>query len=153
MPPVTRAPVLARLSATLPFGRCFNTMPRVLNWRILPAFAALIAGCTLPPTTRDLNDAEPTAKIPAIKMAALKKDDAHISQLVEDLDSDDPAIRLFAIRALKDLTGETFDYQYFDDDLERQPALRSWHQWLKARNAPPSSQEAAPATTNAATSD
>lgn len=94
----------------------------------------VFAGCTLPKAQRNLTDTDPTSKIPAIKLAADGDQHAAIEQLVADLDSDDPAIRFYAIRALRDLTGETFDYQYYDDEVERQPALARWQEWLRQRD-------------------
>ena len=53
-----------------------------------------------------------------------------VRQLVKDLDSDDPAVRLFAIHALHELTGQRYGYDYFADDLQRKPALDQWKLWL-----------------------
>ena len=44
---------------------------------------------------------------------------------------DDSAIRFAAITALQRISGETFGYRYYDDALQRQPAIRQWQQWLK----------------------
>jgi hypothetical protein len=53
-----------------------------------------------------------------------------VRQLVKDLDSDDPAVRLFAIHALQDLTGQRYGYDYFADEVQRQAALLRWQEWL-----------------------
>ncbi len=49
------------------------------------------------------------------------------------LDSDDAAVRLYAIRGLKEITGNTFGYRYYEDEIQRKPALDRWKQWLKDR--------------------
>jgi hypothetical protein len=95
----------------------------------------MLVGCTLPPTTRSLDEPDPTGRIPAIRQKALSGDTRQLERLVDALDDDDPAVRFYAIRALQELTGNSFDYDYYDDELERRPALQEWQAWLAARNA------------------
>lgn len=91
---------------------------------------SLLAGCTAPRGPLTVTDPDPAVKIPAIKKAAREGDRGATAQLVEELDSDDPAVRFYAIEALAELTGQTFGYRYFDDELERKPALERWRAWL-----------------------
>ena len=65
-----------------------------------------------------------------MKKAVREHDLTVVRQLVKDLDSDDPAVRLFAIHALSELTGQRYDYDYFADEVQRKPALAHWQQWL-----------------------
>lgn len=96
----------------------------------------LLPGCfTVPAPKRDIGSKELTAKIPAIKAKARQKDSQAIAQLVEDLDSEDSAVRFYAIHALRDLTEEDFGYKYYDDELERRPALEKWRDWLGEQRA------------------
>ena len=90
-----------------------------------------MSACAAPRTPRVVNNPDPTGKIPAIKDAVEAKDLAAAEQLVKDLDSDDPAVRFYAIQGLQRLTGETFGYRYFDDERERKPALEKWQAWLR----------------------
>ena len=71
--------------------------------------------------------------IPAIKMAVSAHDLNACAELVKDLDSDDPAVRFYAIEGLQKLTGESFSYRYYDDETRRVPALKKWQQWLAER--------------------
>jgi hypothetical protein len=89
-------------------------------------------GCTAPRPPLVVTDPDPSVKIPAYKKAVRKKDKAAIRQLVADLDSDDPAVRLYAVNALHRLTGETFEYRYFESEEQRKPAVQKWRQWLEA---------------------
>jgi hypothetical protein len=73
---------------------------------------------------------DPAAKIPAIKKAVNARDSQTAPQLVKSLESDDPAIRFYAIRGLQDLTGETFGYVWYADDHNRREALDKWRHWL-----------------------
>ncbi|HEX4795004.1 MAG TPA: hypothetical protein VH370_14480 [Humisphaera sp.] len=98
------------------------------NW-ILAACAGLaMAGCGHGP--RSVSDPDPADKIPAMKEAAQTHNQRAIPQMVADLDSDDPAVRLYSIDALQKLTGQTFGYRYYDDDEARKPAVAKWKQWL-----------------------
>ena len=87
-------------------------------------------GCTAPRPKLVVTDPDPSVKIPAIKIAGERKDLAATPQLVEDLDSDDPAVRLYAINGLRRITGEDFGYRYYDDPDARAPAVAQWREWL-----------------------
>ena len=78
-----------------------------------------------------ITSADPSSKIPAIKIAVRAQDTSTAPQLVKDLDSDDPAVRFYAIRGLQDLTGETFGYLYYASDDVRKQAVKRWRQWLQ----------------------
>jgi hypothetical protein len=81
---------------------------------------------------RHVSDEDPGDKIPAIKAAVQNHDSRAIPQLVTDLESDDPAVRFYAIDALKTFTGQTFGYRYYEDDEHRKPAITRWKEWLKS---------------------
>jgi hypothetical protein len=94
-----------------------------------------LGACSAPREARLLDNPDASGKIPAIKMAVERKDYAATKQLVKDLDSDDAAVRLYAIEGLKRLTGETFGYEYYFDEDERRPAIERWQRWLDGQNA------------------
>jgi HEAT repeat protein len=100
---------------------------------LLYAVAAL-AGCHEPTGPRTVQSRDLDVKIPAIKRAGETKDQAAVKQLVADLDSDDAAVRLFAIKGLEDITGETFGYVYYADFEQRRPAVQKWREWLKRQS-------------------
>ncbi len=78
---------------------------------------------------KSVSNPDPSGKIPAIKLAAERHDRSAVPQLIRDLDSDDPAIRFYAVQGLRRITGETFEYRAYDDADQRQPAIRRWKQW------------------------
>src|SRR6185437_4207252 len=91
----------------------------------------------------DLMSREASLKIPAIKQAADQHDQRAVPELVHDLDSDDPAVRFYAIQALQRLTGQTFDYHYYDEYEQRRPAVLKWRQWLAtSATSPPTTSPA-----------
>jgi hypothetical protein len=71
------------------------------------------------------------AKVPAIKQEVREHSLDEAPQLVKDLDNDDPAVRFYAFEGLRRLTGQTLDYRYYDDAIERKPAITRWKQWLE----------------------
>jgi len=101
--------------------------------------ALAISGCSAPRPTIEVTNPDPSGKIPAMKKAVREHDLTVVRQLVKDLDSDDPAVRLFAIQALEKLTGQRYGYEYYADELQRKPALSAWQQWLAQQEgqAPP----------------
>lgn len=92
---------------------------------------ALGSACAAPRSPRVVRNPDPSGKIPAIKRAVEQQDMAAARQMIKDLESDDPAVRFYAIQGLERLTGETFGYRYFDDDDQRKPALEKWQAWLR----------------------
>jgi hypothetical protein len=97
-------------------------------YRIAGAIIVLgcVMSCTAPREPLTVHHADPSIKIPAIKIAVARKDLSAARQLVKDLESDDSAVRFYAINGLRRLTGETFGYLYYDDAEQRKPALKQW---------------------------
>ena len=92
-------------------------------------------GCTEPTGPRTVANENLAVKIPAIKEAAKTKDLSAAPQLVKDLESDDAAVRLFAITGLREISGEEFGYVYYADREQRKPAVAKWRQWLRQQGA------------------
>ena len=99
---------------------------------ILASFTLILAigGCSAPRGPIEVTNPDPSGKIPAMKKAVREHDLTAVRQLVKDWDSDDPAVRHFAIHALHELTGQRYGYEYFADDIQRRPALDQWRLWL-----------------------
>ena len=95
--------------------------------------SCVAGGCTAPRGPLVVTDPDPSVKIPAIKKAARNRDRSAVRQLVADLDSDDPAVRFYAISGLSRITGERFGYDYYAGEEDRQPAVKRWREWLAAR--------------------
>ena len=93
-------------------------------------------GCHEPTGPRTVNNEDLAVKIPAIKEAAAKKDLSAAPQLVQDLESDDAAVRLFAIMGLREMNGgEELGYVYYADHEQRKPAVAKWRRWLTGRGS------------------
>jgi hypothetical protein len=82
---------------------------------------------------KGLADEDASFKIPAIKTAVSRKDRSAEPQLVSDLSSTDPAVRFYAIEALRRLTGEDLGYRYYDNETDRAPAVARWQEWMDKR--------------------
>lgn len=74
---------------------------------------------------------DPASKIPAIKNAVAARQTETVPLLVRSLESEDPAVRFYAIRGLQDLTGETFGYVWYAGERQRDPAITQWKSWLE----------------------
>ncbi len=72
----------------------------------------------------------PDGRIHAIVDTARDEDSSKIPDLVAQLDSDDPAVRMFAIRALERLTDQTLGFHHADAPLDREQAIERWVRWL-----------------------
>jgi hypothetical protein len=92
----------------------------------------ILASCQAPRGPLVVEDPDPSIKIPAMKKVVRLHEMNKIRILVAQLDSDDPAVRFYAITSLKDLTGKTFGYVYYRDDDDRKPAVEKWKKWVAA---------------------
>jgi hypothetical protein len=99
------------------------------TWPIL--VLTLLGGC-VKPDKPSIYSPDPSLKIPALKSEQLR-DTKALRQMVKDLDSDDPAVRFYTINRLREITGNTYGYRYYDDEVRRAPALKKWQQWLSER--------------------
>jgi hypothetical protein len=93
---------------------------------ILPLAALSCIGRDPP----SISSRDPDQLIPAIKQGVQAGDRSIIPYLVTDLESEDSAVRFYAIDGLRRLTGQDFGYQYFDDPEKQKPAVDRWKQWL-----------------------
>ena len=89
----------------------------------------MVPGCG-PRPRQVVTNPDPAGKVPAIEKAVQEHDTSVVPQLVKDLDSDDPAVRFYAIYGLRKLTNQDFGYQFFLDQDERKPYVVKWNQWL-----------------------
>ena len=52
-----------------------------------------------------------------------------IDRVIELLDHEDSAVRLASFQALRDMTGQTFDYEYWRAAEGRQESITRWRAW------------------------
>lgn len=101
---------------------------------IITAVGMAAMGCGHGP--RHVTDPDPSDKIPAIHEAVQLNDRTAIPQLIIDLDSDDAAVRLHSIKALRALTGQSFGYNFYDDQERRKAAIEKWRKWYSRQPKP-----------------
>jgi hypothetical protein len=96
-------------------------------------------GCRPGPPRRPLLDGDPIFLIPAIKKTAKEDHAAEVPRLIELLESEDSAVRLYAIGALRDLTGQNMGYVFYAPLLQRQEGVDRWRRWAVENGLLPSS--------------
>jgi len=107
----------------------------MIAYRVL--VAAVVACMSAPGCGRarsDFGSDLPEANLEALTDPA-KMDPRTIPDRIRLLDSDDPAVRLFAIRSLERLTGQTLGYDHAAPKPERSRAVDRWVEWLAEREA------------------
>jgi HEAT repeat protein len=95
----------------------------------------LLAGCSSPPVGFD--SPVPAERLRAATNAANTKDESAIPGLIRLLHSDDPVVRMAAIRSLERITGETRGYDHAAPEHERESAIQAWIDWQNARSRAP----------------
>lgn len=110
-------------------------MPRRINaarWFALLLGFWLVAGCAQSKIAGDGRAADAPDRIPALVRQADPGNapgTEGLSVLIHALDDDDPAVRLFAVQALRERTGRSFGYRYYDSADQRRGAVRRWRDW------------------------
>lgn len=114
-----------------------HSIPRhllpVCSWTTL---CLVICGCSGYTGPRSVLNDDPAVKIPQIRRAVDSGDHSVEPQLVKDLDSNDAAVRFYAIEALARLNGDQrlgYDWTVADRHA-RAPFIADWGK-LVARNA------------------
>lgn len=75
----------------------------------------------------------PTNRLEAIVRASgTDADRRSLYSLVEQLDSEDPAARMLAIRALENRTGTTLGYSHSDPEWKRLESIERWMNYLES---------------------
>ena len=116
------------------FGHILKLM---LSLRFLiPLGVSLMMSSCASPNAGGFDAASPGARSKAIQTAAITGDFSAIPRIVEQLDSDDPAIRMLAIESLKRLTGETYGYKHYDPAYVRNEAIVKWVKAVESGSVP-----------------
>ena len=105
---------------------------------------ALTAGCSSNPSRADsvyqqLQDDNPSRRVEAIVRVGQEKDPKAVPYLVDRLEDQDADVRLYAILALERITGQNFGYEFYQDEMQRRPAVEKWRQWLQSQPPGPAS--------------
>jgi len=106
--------------------------PRKIRWAVILAGVAA-SGCQAPRGPVSISSDDPDLKIQAMQEDVSRKNTADVPKMVLDLQSDDAAIRFYAIQALRRLTHDDFGYRFYEDEDLRAPAIARWKKWLKQR--------------------
>ena len=97
---------------------------RIILWSLC---LAMLAACSAPPASSGGFDSDnPASRLYAIRRAGENKDRSKIPNLVQELDSDDPAVRMMSINALDRITGQRLGYNPYVDTPARQQAIAAW---------------------------
>jgi hypothetical protein len=103
---------------------------RTAAWTAAAACALLIS--CIPDEKAGFDEPGPSKRLEAIIQASgPDADPRSLPRLVEQLDSQDPAARMLAIRALENRTGETLGYVHTDPEWQRQEAIDRWMNYLE----------------------
>jgi HEAT repeat protein len=108
-----------------------TTKAHAITTGVLSAAVLLHAGCASPKP--DLASPVSSLRIQAAASAAASGDQAKVGDLISLLASDDPAVRLVAIRSLERLTGQTLGYRHHDPEPQRRIAIQAWNEWQQSR--------------------
>ncbi len=108
----------------------------------MSSFLLVLLGCTAcaPPASQGGFDSPtPGAKLYALTEAAQSGDHSPetLMKIVEQLDSDDPAVRFMAIECLQQLNdGDRLGYDFTLSRVDRQAGISNWVNWVHQYTMP-----------------
>lgn len=73
----------------------------------------------------------PATLLYAIQEAGESGDRSKLPRLVESLENDDPAVRMMAMVALENITGERLGYRPYASSVKRAPAVARWQDVIR----------------------
>jgi HEAT repeat protein len=92
-----------------------------------------MCGCSEALYPAGLKSEDAGTRIRAIKMAGDRRDRSVMPLLVDRLEDEDDAVRLYAIVALERITGTRLGYSYAKPAPERARAVMRWRNYLQDR--------------------
>ena len=110
------------------------TSLNIFIFTLISALSACSAGHH--PTLADLQAPDPESRLAAIQLAAQTENPETIPDLIANLDSDDPAVRLMAIGTLRKLTGQSYHYRFDAPPDQRDRATTAWAEAWKNEAIP-----------------
>jgi len=94
---------------------------------------AVVAGCaSVGPYRAAISSADVNERILGVRAAGQAGDRRAVPLLVDRLEDEDEAVRLFAIIALEKITGERFGYDYGKDSRGRAESVVRWRTYVKS---------------------
>jgi hypothetical protein len=82
----------------------------------------------------DLESRDTAVRIMAIKWAGDNKVKQAVPQLVDFLQDEDKAVRLYSIEALRRIAGTDYGYDYKAESSQRVAAIRRWQEYIDPNN-------------------
>ncbi|MEX2672069.1 MAG: hypothetical protein WD294_08175 [Phycisphaeraceae bacterium] len=93
---------------------------------ITAAICLALSGCTPAISEGGFHAPDPGSKLYAITRAGQNRDRTAIPHLIEQLESDDQAVRMYSILALDRITGTRLGYIHHAPSHHRQAAVARW---------------------------
>jgi hypothetical protein len=103
-----------------------HAVPFTCCWMLLAC-----SSCGPAPVDDGFSEGVSWHRMKAILDAARTGDESAVDRIIEQLDSDDPAVRMVAIEALERLADETMGHVHYDDLASRDAAV---DRWVRSRN-------------------
>lgn len=104
----------------------------ILRWAAVLGLVCA-AGCAQPDWRSRLQSEDPLARIDGAIAAGQARDRAAVPLLIDRLEDDDEAVRMYAILALERIEGTTLGYEHWADETERAHMAQQWRRHVKQR--------------------
>jgi len=90
-----------------------------------------LGGCSQPGWRELLQSWDPLERIHGAVQAAEAQDREAVPLLIDRLEDDDAAVRMYAVMALRRIEGTDLGYKYWADEVDRARAAQRWREYLR----------------------
>jgi hypothetical protein len=97
--------------------------------------SSLLTGCTRPDWRTQLQSEDPLHRISGAITAGQARDRSAAPLLVDCLQDNDEAVRMYAILALKRIEGTDLGYRSWADEADRTHLAQRWRRYLQQKHA------------------
>jgi hypothetical protein len=110
----------------------------MVRLRMMPAIVVIVLlglpGCSPAPSFKvQMQSEDPNIRAPACKKAGSSGDMSVAPLLVDRLEDNDKAVRFCAYQALRELTGQNFEYRDTDPPDLRAAAVKRWRDYVNSQ--------------------
>lgn len=108
-------------------------LQRAVGLGLAAGIVCAACGCMARMVRADIQSPDAETRGRAIREAAQRRDERAIPLIVDRLEDEDQSVRLFAILALEEMTGQRMGYLYYKPTGTQADALRRWRDYVTRR--------------------
>lgn len=99
---------------------------------LLPVVLGVLCGCVGRGRPSFFAE-DPMLRVAAIKEVSQHNDQSQLGRLIDRLEDEAEEVRLYAVLALRQMTGQQFGFRAHGLPWHREEAVKQWRRWARSR--------------------